>query len=41
MIVFQMLDLTGHVLEGLSDLGLGHLLTLGGDGLLATVMNTA
>jgi len=31
---------TGHVLEGLGDLGLGHLLTLGGDGLLATVMNT-
>ena len=32
---------TGHVLEGLSDLSLAHLLTLGGSGLLATVMDFA
>jgi len=30
---------TGHVLEGLVDLSLAHLLTLGGSGLLATVMD--
>jgi len=30
---------TGHVLEGLGDLRLAHLLTLGGGGLLATVVD--
>ena len=32
---------TGHVLEGLGDLRLAHLLTLGGGGLLATVVDAA
>jgi len=31
---------TGHVLEGLVDLSLGHLLTLGGGGLLATIVDS-